>query len=167
MMSWIVLKNKKGREVRGEMAITWSNAFRDYINGLGLGNGTNIQTLVTRLTAASTATPGGLDGSVEDSTLVLMFGAIAKDVLDIARSTYGQGLSQANMLIWIKANRPNISDYLATLYSYIVATDLNTNLIDTRTADDIPAKEVYVGQCAALLNGLAHQARYFAGLYLV
>ena len=143
-------------------AISWGNRIRDFLitKGVNSTQGTFIQTMVNRMTTQ-------FADVTEDSGLILMLERVIRQIVDVARSTYGLSLNQANTLAWITANRPDYAG-VASLYSYVVATDLNTNLVPAvPTVDSIPPVEVYAGMVAAALIGTTRLMRYFAGLYEV
>src|SRR4030043_170392 len=142
-------------------AISWGNRIRDYLitKGIGSPEATNIQTMVNRMTTAFASV-------TEDSGLILMVQNNIRPIMDIARAVYGSGIetSQSSVATWIAANYPNIPGAIASFYSYIIATDLNTNLVGSAAmiTAGIPT-EVYIETVGQLLSQVTRFMRHFAG----
>ena len=134
------------------MTIVWNNRIRDYLvsKGIGIIEATNIQTYVNRLTTCFSTIE-------ENAELIRMLEAIIRPISDIARATYGLGSDQFGILNWITKNRADIPLNLATLYSEVVAIDLNTNMVSVSSNLD-----TYMTMVVGTLENTTRYMCYFA-----
>lgn len=138
-------------------AISWANRIRDYLitEGLASAIATFYQTMVDRITTAYA-------DEKEDPELILGLDLLTRDIMDVAVATFGFGLNQANTLVWIQANRPYINATEATLLSYIVATDLNTNLVPSSIYTVALGKYAYQVAVSNVVMAMVRYMRHFA-----
>ena len=138
------------------MSISWGTRISDYLVSLGL-NATfaaNASTYVDRMTTQ-------FADVTEDPILITMLAANIRPLAEIGEATYGKGLDQANTLAYILANFPQYTS-VATLYSNVIVTDINTNLVDTPAAEGYySAANKYKLGIAAVLTAITKYMRHF------
>jgi hypothetical protein len=163
-----------------------------YLESLGIDATTagNVVTMVNRITLAyanlvthlppnAVASSTGNQGYVPDFTLELAFSGLTRFITDVCAGTWSdvgggapQTASVATVLAWMTTYRPDISSQLATLLKYVVATDINSNLLPSAVTapttvvignDASSSKNIYMRAVGTLLRNVAQWLRYYCG----
>ena len=141
-------------------AISWGNRIRDYLiqeKGVQSAIATNYQTMINRITTAYPLL-------TENAELIAVLENLTDIMFDIAKEVYPLGFatSQADVLVWIQQTRPLLSPVAATLLSYVIATDLNTNIVPLAS---YPVKDDYLKAVWNAYAGIVRYMRHFATLF--
>jgi hypothetical protein len=142
------------------MAVTWSgDELEDYLDTLGIdpARSSVIQDYVYRVTTALTYIS-------RDSTMADVFAGLLRPIIDVADGAYG-AIAEADVLTWIRANRPNIQSAMAVLLSKIVFTDVLA-IADSPVERPylMTAKQMYLAQIANNFTRIVYYLRHFTGM---
>ncbi len=137
------------------MAAWVANEIRDFLAAHGIPSGTTATNMQTYIQRISSTNP-------EDYTLVSALEHYIPFIMDVASATYGLGLSAGDTVTWIGTNRPTwggtASGTLSYIVGYVVATDLNTNLVP---AAAYSTKNAFLQLCFNVLKLSAYWMRKY------
>ena len=138
------------------MSVFATNAIRDFLKTKGVNAtiATNLQTYILRVETAGLIT-------ATDKAMVTVLEKIIRPVIDIGVATYGLGYNAGQIATYIQANLPQYASS-KTLYSNIVATDINTNLVGAPAAEGyLSALQKYQTMAELVLTEAAKAVRHF------